>query len=530
MQSRKLKIFGVCLALLFSYGSLNAQLIKIIDQNDAAQFQKILAKTDLEKINQIDKTTGYTPLTRALYKGNASFAKMLIDKGADVQMKNRDGYPPINYAVEIQDKELVEMILLKGADANTMNNSKVTPLHIAARNGDTAMISLLIRHKANVNAVDDDGNTPLIKSLGKDRLAIGDSILYWLLGDYYLLSDNKPSGRIEVHDTLVKHLETVNIQLSEKDGKKYIDEFAIYKKVVPATYQLLAAGAKVCPREKGIRNPYNCINDTKHFFHKMLIYRYTGDCLPEDSIIKLAIESSLVRYDPYFPGIMLKMGDNSTVQSLNQSMVIKTILNKISMMASQSNYNSYDYSSTPNPNFDPILCREYYDVLCKLFTLGLQDKNAQVVKWGGKAINDGYSAIFKSDIYELMLLSSKSGSNPNRVLDDYFKTPYILWLTHEYGYSRLDKNSLDDRIIIKIIQSIIENGASLDPEYNGKDSHYASDWSPLSHAINDESEELIRLYLSKGARMDVAPVQAAFTSAPDSIKKILLDAGYAPQQ
>ncbi len=529
MQSRKLKIFGACMALLFSHSLSNAQLIKVIDQNDAVQFQKILSKTDIEKINQIDKNTAHTPLTRALSKGNSLFAKMLIDKGADVKLNNGNGDSPLYYAVDNKDLELAKIILSKGADVNTTDKYKGTPLHLAAKNCDTAMISLLLSFKANVNAVDDYGNTPLTESMSKDQPPIGDSTLYMLIGDYYILSDNKPSGRIEVHDTLVKHLETLNIKLSEKDGKKYIDEFTLYERYVPATCQLLAAGAKVCPHERGAKHPYNSIYGTKHLFHKMLLYRYSRECLPEDSIVKGAIESSLIRSDPFFPGIMLRLGDRSVVQSLNQPMVINTILNKISKMASEKNYNSYDYSSTRNYDFDPILCREYYDVLCKLFDMGLQDKDAQIVEWGRNAINSGYSVIFKDDIYKLMLLSSKSGSNPNIVLDSYFKTPYILWLTHQYGYSRLDKKAVHYLTIFKIIESTIENGASLDPAYDGNDSHYSNDWTPLSHAINDESEDLIRLYLSKGAKMDVAPVKRAFFYAPDPIKKILLDAGYTPQ-
>lgn len=529
MQSRKLKILGACLAILFSYSLSNAQLIKVIDQNDAVQFQKALAKADIEKINQIDKNTAHTPLTRALSKGNSLFAKMLIDKGADVKLNNGNGDSPLYYSVDNKDLELTKLILNRGADVNTPDKYKVTPLHLAAKNCDTAMISLLLRYKANVNAVDDYGNTPLTESMSKDQPPIGDSTLYMLIGDYYILSDNKPSGCIEVHDTLVKHFETANIKLSEKDGKKCIDEFTLYKMFVPATWQLLAAGAKVCPHERGAKDPYSSIYGTKHLFHKMLLYRYSRECLPEDSIIKRAIESSLVRSDPFFPGIMLKFGDRSTVQSLNQPMIIKTILNKISKMASEKNYSSYDYSSTRNYDFDPILCREYYDVLCKLFAMGLQDKNGQVMQWGDDAINAGYSVIFKDDIYKLMLLSSLSGCNPNIVMDDSYKIPLILELTHEYGYSRLDKKSLNYLIIFKIIESTIENGASLDPEYNGNDSHYSNDWTPLSHAINDESEDLIRLYLSKGAKMDVIPVKSAFINAPDPIKKILLDAGYTPQ-
>ena len=90
------------------------------------------------------RTTSTVPLTTS-----PSFNKAELNK-------------QLNRAVGINDIKTVKALLDKGADVNVKDNSGSTPLIYAARNGRTEVLKALIDKGAEVNAKDINGNTPLI--------------------------------------------------------------------------------------------------------------------------------------------------------------------------------------------------------------------------------------------------------------------------------------------------------------------------------------------------------------------------------
>ncbi|AEF86947.1 putative ankyrin [Treponema primitia ZAS-2] len=72
-----------------------------------------------------------------------------------------DGITPLHYAAGEGYVGLVEFLLDKRADINVKNAAGTTPLHEAARGGQTGIMDLLIRNGADVNARDGKGNTPM---------------------------------------------------------------------------------------------------------------------------------------------------------------------------------------------------------------------------------------------------------------------------------------------------------------------------------------------------------------------------------
>jgi ankyrin repeat protein len=62
---------------------------------------------------------------------------MLLDKGADPNMTDRDGVTPLHYAAQGGALKICELLLEKGADWSAENEDLETPLHLAADAGHT---------------------------------------------------------------------------------------------------------------------------------------------------------------------------------------------------------------------------------------------------------------------------------------------------------------------------------------------------------------------------------------------------------
>ena len=80
-------------------------------------------------------------------------AKLLIQKGADVNLKNtKDGLTPLMVAAYNGDMEMVDLLLKSKADVNAADSKGNTPLMIASANDDAEMVKWSIENGAKVNA------------------------------------------------------------------------------------------------------------------------------------------------------------------------------------------------------------------------------------------------------------------------------------------------------------------------------------------------------------------------------------------
>jgi len=112
---------------------------------------------------------GRTVLFQAIEMlGNPEYIeKMLIKRGAKVDVFDNEGNSPIHLAIQKaaedqRDVPKIKMLLANGADPNTKNNAGMGCLGVSALIGFPDLVDLFIEHGADVNMRDNNGNTPLI--------------------------------------------------------------------------------------------------------------------------------------------------------------------------------------------------------------------------------------------------------------------------------------------------------------------------------------------------------------------------------
>jgi ankyrin repeat protein len=97
----------------------------------------------------------------AAYFGLTDAMLKLIEKGADIELKDSSGAMPLHWAARGGHKAVVFLLLEKGANIDAESSSGWTALHLAAWFGSDAVIRLLLAQNADIKAKASSGPTTL---------------------------------------------------------------------------------------------------------------------------------------------------------------------------------------------------------------------------------------------------------------------------------------------------------------------------------------------------------------------------------
>jgi ankyrin repeat protein len=100
-------------------------------------------------------------LLKAAEKGDSTAVSTLLDKGAVINIRDRDGHTPLWLAATTGRTESVRILLEHKADPNTRGQDGWTPLMWAVQQGHADVVKLLLEHGANVNAKGINGESML---------------------------------------------------------------------------------------------------------------------------------------------------------------------------------------------------------------------------------------------------------------------------------------------------------------------------------------------------------------------------------
>jgi cytochrome c len=120
---------------------------------------------------------GATPLYLAVRGGHFAAARLLMERGADVNAAPdpRLG-PALMPALAKRRIDLIDLLLDRGANPNARRNREAV-LHIAVRSGCLNCVKALVEAGADVNAKTKDGKTPLHLAKFKGQREVADYLL-----------------------------------------------------------------------------------------------------------------------------------------------------------------------------------------------------------------------------------------------------------------------------------------------------------------------------------------------------------------
>jgi ankyrin len=119
-----------------------------------------IAKELIEKRAEVNmkNKNGASPLHLAVMEGHLDLTKVLLDAGARVKDKEKNN--AIHLATSTGQSEILKLVINKNkSKLNDQNADKNTPLHLALNLGNIDIIRILIDNGANINIKDNEGNT-----------------------------------------------------------------------------------------------------------------------------------------------------------------------------------------------------------------------------------------------------------------------------------------------------------------------------------------------------------------------------------
>ncbi len=95
---------------------------------------------------------------------NLDLAKLLIECGAEVNIRDQNGATPVFDAAKVGSIPALLLLKAHGANLDPHDSDGATPLMNAAASGKPEAVAFLLENGAAVNAASTDGNTPILQA------------------------------------------------------------------------------------------------------------------------------------------------------------------------------------------------------------------------------------------------------------------------------------------------------------------------------------------------------------------------------
>jgi uncharacterized protein len=143
-------------------------------QGDTVRIEALLAGN--RSLVSAMSSDGWTPLHLAAFFGKSEAARLLLNKGAEVNARSANAMEnmPLHAAAAGRHADVVKLLIERGASANARQHGGWTPLHSAAQSGDLEIARTLVDAGADVQTRADNNQTALDLALTKAQQAMVD--------------------------------------------------------------------------------------------------------------------------------------------------------------------------------------------------------------------------------------------------------------------------------------------------------------------------------------------------------------------
>ncbi|XP_029023352.1 histone-lysine N-methyltransferase EHMT2 isoform X2 [Betta splendens] len=121
---------------------------------------RMLLETGQVDVNAQDNG-GWTPIIWAAEHKHVEVIKALLNRGADVTVKDKELNVCLHWAAYAGNVDIAELVLNAGCSLASVNMHGDTPLHIAAREGYLECVTLFLSRGADIDIMNREGDTPL---------------------------------------------------------------------------------------------------------------------------------------------------------------------------------------------------------------------------------------------------------------------------------------------------------------------------------------------------------------------------------
>ena len=231
-------------------------------------------------VNVRDKYNS-TPLHEASGSGNLDVMQSLLSGGANADVLDHWGDSPLRKALQCQKFDAVKLLVKGGADVNVRDKSNSTQLHEASRSGNLDVMELLLSLRADVNVLDHRGDSPLHKASRYQKL---DAIKLLVKGGADVNVRNKSnstplheasgSGNLHVMELLLSLRADVNAL--DYRGDSALHKASRYQKV-DAVNLLVNGGADVNIRDNSNATPLHEASGSRNLDIAQLLLTHGAD-------------------------------------------------------------------------------------------------------------------------------------------------------------------------------------------------------------------------------------------------------------
>ncbi|WP_338405958.1 ankyrin repeat domain-containing protein [Wolbachia endosymbiont (group A) of Longitarsus flavicornis] len=227
----------------------------IIDLQESSASLEVKNSGDINARGKLDRTL----LHLASEAGEFDKVKLLLDRGANIEIQDKFGYTPIFLATQSGKWSVVELLLDRGANIDAQDKEGKTLLHFAASGNNLDMVQFLLNRGANIEVQDKFAWTPIlsaaqsgkwdvVKLLISNGAKFNNEITYQGTPLHFVVQE----GNLDMIRFLLD--EGADIESQDKDNKKPL-HLAVDTNRLSVVKLLLDRGASVNAKDENNKTP-----------------------------------------------------------------------------------------------------------------------------------------------------------------------------------------------------------------------------------------------------------------------------------